>query len=56
MSVSIVCKKSSKGKLFYALTINDIYVNFDVLTIARVSNIHPNDIYSLDEDDIIELS
>lgn len=54
--IKIECKSSKKNpdNFYYVLTINGVYVSFDVPTIARAFKISPRDIYLLESGEYIE--
>lgn len=55
MSIKVICSRSKKGNLFYALSVNNVYVTFDVRTIAKVIKCDIRDIYILNDGECIDV-
>ena len=54
--IKIICSRSKKkGNIFYALVVNNVFVTFDVKTIAKVAHCDIRDIYLMNEGDEIEV-
>lgn len=54
-NVKIECRVSKKGTPFYVLTINGIFVTFDVHTMAKAFKVTERDVYLLNVGEYITL-
>ena len=55
-NVKIECRLSKKNTLYYVLTINDVFVTFDVNVMSKAFNVPMRDIYLLNEGEYITLN
>lgn len=53
--IKVICFTSKKGNICYALTVNDVWVTFDPILIARATKLQLRDIFLLESGESIEI-